>query len=360
MPPARIAEAAEEIRALLAEHGFLSGVAGHASAGNLHFMLTPDFAKPEDVERYETFMASSSTSSSIGYDGSLKAEHGTGVNMAPFVEREWGRDRDRDDVADSRGSPTRPASSVRGSSSTAIPDCHLEDLKTTPPIEEVATTCVECGFCEPVCPSRDLTTTPRQRIVLRREMARQPAGSPLLAKLIEEYEYDGLRDLRGRRDVRDDLPARDRHRRARQGAARGRAHEREERAALRAAQRWDRVEAGARSGLAAWGSAISRAIGERGHGAGSPPPPGRRSSAELVPDWEPPMPPPAETAMPPTVRDGAAAVYLPSCINRMFGRDPGELRRRPRPRGAAVAAGGARRRLAPGRAAGLDPDRRRR
>ena len=56
VPPARIAEAAEEIRALLAEHGFLSGVAGHTSAGNLHFMLTPDFAKPEDVERYEAFM----------------------------------------------------------------------------------------------------------------------------------------------------------------------------------------------------------------------------------------------------------------------------------------------------------------
>ena len=56
VPPARIAEAADEIRALLTEHGFLGGVAGHASAGNLHFMLTPDFAKPEDVERYETFM----------------------------------------------------------------------------------------------------------------------------------------------------------------------------------------------------------------------------------------------------------------------------------------------------------------
>ena len=24
------------------------------------------------------------------YDGSLKAEHGTGRNMAPFVEMEWG------------------------------------------------------------------------------------------------------------------------------------------------------------------------------------------------------------------------------------------------------------------------------
>ena len=54
VPPARIAEAADEIRALLTEHGFLGGVAGHASAGNLHFMLTPDFSKPEDVERYET------------------------------------------------------------------------------------------------------------------------------------------------------------------------------------------------------------------------------------------------------------------------------------------------------------------
>ena len=52
--------------------------------------------------------------------------------------------------------------------------------------------CVECGFCEPVCPSRDLTTTPRQRIVLRREMARQAPGSPITRALLDEYEYDGL------------------------------------------------------------------------------------------------------------------------------------------------------------------------
>ena len=90
MPPARIAEAATEIRALLGEHGFLTGVAGHASAGNLHFMLTPDFGKPEDVERYETFMEALVALVLDGYDGSLKAEHGTGVNMAPYVVREWG------------------------------------------------------------------------------------------------------------------------------------------------------------------------------------------------------------------------------------------------------------------------------
>src|SRR4051812_50080812 len=58
------------------------------------------------------------------------------------------------------------------------PTAHLRNLKTTPPIEESATTCVECGFCEPVCPSRNLTTTPRQRIVLRRGMARPATGPP--------------------------------------------------------------------------------------------------------------------------------------------------------------------------------------
>ena len=91
MPPARIAEGAPRTCGRCsAEHGFLAGVAGHASAGNLHFMLTPDFAKPEDLDRYEAFMTSLVELILDKYDGSLKAEHGTGINMAPFVEREWG------------------------------------------------------------------------------------------------------------------------------------------------------------------------------------------------------------------------------------------------------------------------------
>ena len=90
VPPERIAEGARDLQALLGEHGFLPGVAGHASAGNLHFMLTPDFAKQEDLERYEAFMAKLVELIVDKYDGSLKAEHGTGINMAPYVEREWG------------------------------------------------------------------------------------------------------------------------------------------------------------------------------------------------------------------------------------------------------------------------------
>ena len=111
--------------------------------------------------------------------------------MAPFVEREWGAKAtemmwrvkalcDPDGVLNPGVVLNRDAG------------VHLKDLQTTPPIEEEATTCVECGFCEPVCPSRWLTTTPRQRIVLRREMARQPAGSPVTAALLEEYEYDSI------------------------------------------------------------------------------------------------------------------------------------------------------------------------
>jgi D-lactate dehydrogenase len=151
-------------------------------------------------------------------------------------------------------------------------------------------------------------------------MARQPPGSPLLAKLIEEYEYDGLETCAADGMCATTCPLGidtgvlvKELRAAEHG-------EREERAALRAAQRWDRVEAGARSGLA-WGAAISRALGEpameRATGA-------VRSliGPELVPGWEAPMPPPADSAPPPTVRDGAAAVYLPACVNRMFGRDP--------------------------------------
>ncbi|HEY7151136.1 MAG TPA: FAD-binding and (Fe-S)-binding domain-containing protein, partial [Solirubrobacterales bacterium] len=178
VPPERIAESARDIQALLGEHGFLPGVAGHTSAGNLHFMLTPDFSKPEDTERYEAFIEELVPLILDKYDGSLKAEHGTGINMAPYVEREWGA-RATELMWRVKGLADPEGVLSPGVLLNRDPGAHLRNLKTTPEIEEVANTCVECGFCEPVCPSRHLTTTPRQRIVLRREMARQLPGSPV-------------------------------------------------------------------------------------------------------------------------------------------------------------------------------------
>src|SRR3954470_13267893 len=311
VPPERIAESARDIQALLSEHGFLPGVAGHTSAGNLHFMLTPDFSKQEDTERYEAFMEKLIELILDKYDGSLKAEHGTGLNMAPYVEREWGAKATElmwrvKSLADP-GGVLSPCVLLNRD-----PGAHLRNLKTTPEIEEVATTCVECGFCEPVCPSRHLTTTPRQRIVIRREMARQPKGSPVQRALIEQYEYDGIETCAADGTCQIACPL---------GIDTGalikgfRAHEHTDKAqrqAARVAERWSSIEKTARGGLRAGAVA-----GPLMRGAAN----AARSlfSDELVPSWPRNMPPPAPAKLPRPSRERAAAVYMPACVNRIFG-----------------------------------------
>ena len=316
--PERIAEAARDIQALLGEHGFLPGVAGHASAGNLHFMLTPAFGEERDRERYEAFMGELVDLVLDKYDGSLKAEHGTGINMAPFVEREWGERATGymwrvKELADPDG--------VLGPGIVLNrdPGVHLRNLKSTPQIEAVggATTCVECGFCEPVCPSRDLTTTPRQRIVVRREMARQPAGSPLRAALAEQYAYDGIETCAADGSCAHACPlAIDTGKLVKSLRARA-AGERAARAGRVAADRWRTVE-----GLARGGLRVGHAVGSGPTGGAAEL--GRRALGEdVVPAWVEPMPPAAETELPATTRAGAAAVYFPACINRIFAPSPG-------------------------------------
>jgi D-lactate dehydrogenase len=299
VPPARIAEAARDLQMLLGKFGFLPGVAGHASAGNLHFMLTPDFSQPEDVERYEGFMDRLVELIVDKYDGSLKAEHGTGVNMAPYVEREWGAAATElmwrvKELADPDG--VLSPGVVLGRD----PGAHLRDLKTTPPIEESATTCVECGFCEPVCPSRDLTTTPRQRIVLRREIARQPTGSPLQEALLDELGYEALDTCAADGSCQIACPVGIDTGRLVKELRADRHTGRAERAALATAKRWATVEAGSRAALRVGG------------------PVARRTSKGRA------LPRAASGSLPATSRVNAAAVYVPSCTNRIFGGGPVE------------------------------------
>ena len=297
LPPARVAEGGRDLQALLTEHGFLPGFAGHASAGNLHFMLTPDFAKPEDLERYEAFMAGLVELIVDRYDGSLKAEHGTGVNMAPYVEREWGAKATAlmwrcKELADPDG--------VLGPGVVLNrdPGAHLRNLKTTPEIEESATTCVECGFCEPVCPSRDLTTTPRQRILLRREIARQAQGSPLRQALEAETEYDVLETCAADGSCQLVCPLGiDTGKLVKELRTREHSAGSERRAAA-AARRWGTVEAGSRAGLRVGGPVARRT---------------RRGKD---------LPGAASPKLPATSREGAVAVYVPSCTNRIFAGSP--------------------------------------
>jgi D-lactate dehydrogenase len=312
VPPDRIAESARDIQALLTEHGFLAGVAGHTSAGNLHFMLTPDFSKPEDVERYEAFMEKLVALILDKYDGSLKAEHGTGVNMAPYVEREWG-ERATELMWRVKKLADPDGVLAPGVLLNRDREAHLRNLKTTPEIEEVATTCVECGFCEPVCPSRHLTTTPRQRIVIRREMARQPAGSPVQRALLEQYEYDGIEICAADGTCQIACPLGIDSGKLIKGFRAEQHTEKEQKRGVRLAERWGSVERAARAGLRA--GSVAGPLMRGGAGATR-----ALFSDELIPSWPKNMPRPAPAKLPETSRDGAAAVYMPACVNRIFGR----------------------------------------
>ncbi|MFL5898507.1 MAG: FAD-binding and (Fe-S)-binding domain-containing protein [Solirubrobacterales bacterium] len=329
VPPERIAEGAKDLQALLAEHGFLPGVAGHASAGNLHFMLTPDFAKQEDLDRYEAFMGGLVELIVEKYDGSLKAEHGTGVNMAPYVEREWGEKATElmwriKRLADPEGvlSP--------GVVLSRDPGIHLRNLKTTPAIEGWggATTCVECGFCEPVCPSRNLTTTPRQRIVLRREMARQPEGSPVQRALLAEYEYDAIETCATDGSCQIACPLGIDTGRLVKELRTAQHGERAERAALAAARRWGGVEKLSRAALRLGGPLARRT--KRGMGLARPadgrlPRGGAGGNDPLQTQLADGSPSSVRRGSSPPARrnaavlSNAAAVYVPSCTNRIFG-----------------------------------------
>jgi D-lactate dehydrogenase len=316
VPPERIAEGAKDLQALLGEHGFLAGVAGHASAGNLHFMLTPDFAKQEDLERYEAFMGGLVELIVGKYDGSLKAEHGTGVNMAPYVEREWGAKATElmwrlKRLADPDGVLSPDVLLSRD------PGVHLRDLKTTPAIEDWggATTCVECGFCEPVCPSRNLTTTPRQRIVLRREMARQPEGSPVQRALLEEYDYDALETCATDGSCQIACPLGIDTGKMVKELRHAQHGERAEKAALAAAKRWGAVEKVSRLALKLGGPLARRTKRGKGlpgpaaWGGGGDPRQAHLANGSMLSAWRGSPPPP----------DQAAAVYVPSCTNRILG-----------------------------------------
>ncbi|MEU2172450.1 FAD-binding and (Fe-S)-binding domain-containing protein, partial [Micromonospora chersina] len=169
-----------------------SVIFGHAKDGNLHFMLNERFAGGAAPARYADF-TEEMVDLVLGHGGTLKAEHGTGRVMAPYVRRQFGDElyavmREVKTLCDPDG-VLNP-----GVLLSDDPEIHMRHLKTVPTVEEEVDRCVECGYCEPVCPSRDLTTTPRQRIVLRREIAAaHAAGDPALAHELEAaYDYDAV------------------------------------------------------------------------------------------------------------------------------------------------------------------------
>jgi D-lactate dehydrogenase len=194
-PVPRLAEATLDLQALLREHGYHEAIIfGHALEGNLHFVFTQDFNTAAEVERYRGFMDAVCRLVVGEYDGSLKAEHGTGRNMAPFVEFEWGAQ------AYALMKRIKSLFDPDGLLNPGVllnddPQAHLRHLKPLPAADPVVDQCIECGFCEPKCPSRGLTLSPRQRIVGWREIARlERAGgaAPTARELRRLYDHAGI------------------------------------------------------------------------------------------------------------------------------------------------------------------------
>jgi len=165
---------------------------GHAKDGNVHFMLTDDFGSPTGLERFSRF-TEDLVDLVLGEGGSLKAEHGTGRVMAPYVQRQFGDELY--DVMRRIKVLFDPAGLLNpGVLINDDPNAHLKDLKAIPAVAKEVDRCTECGWCEPVCPSRNVTLTPRQRIVSLRaiEQARLDGNLALVAELEKDYEYDAV------------------------------------------------------------------------------------------------------------------------------------------------------------------------
>ncbi|WP_275097108.1 FAD-binding and (Fe-S)-binding domain-containing protein [Sedimenticola hydrogenitrophicus] len=167
---------------------------GHALEGNLHFVFTQDFSTEEEVRRYQGLMDEVCALVVADYGGSLKAEHGTGRNMAPFVEMEWGSDAYR--LMWRLKKLFDPANLLNpGVILNEDAEIHLKNLKPLPPADPLIDKCIECGFCEPICPSRNLTLTPRQRIVSWREISRLKTTGEDVRRLQQfetDFAYQGL------------------------------------------------------------------------------------------------------------------------------------------------------------------------
>jgi len=191
-PIESLASATLDLQDIFRKHGYSEAIIfGHALEGNLHFVFTQDFGDEAEVQRYARFMDDVCDLVVKKYDGSLKAEHGTGRNMAPFVEMEWGKQAT--DLMRQIKALFDPQGLLNpGVILTDDPQAHLKNLKPMPAAEALVDRCIECGFCEPLCPSHRLTLSPRQRIVSWRELSRREVAGEDPGTVATDFAYFGL------------------------------------------------------------------------------------------------------------------------------------------------------------------------
>lgn len=189
VPPEVLTETVRSLAGLFRRYQYEDAVIfGHARDANLHFMINPQLDRRAEVDTYAAF-TEDLVELILGANGTLKAEHGTGRVMSAYVGRQFGPElyevmRTVKQLCDPHG-VLAPGVVIDDD-----PQAHLKNLKTMPVVDEAVDRCMECGFCEPVCPSRNVTTTPRQRIVLMREIA--TADPARRAELERDFGYEAV------------------------------------------------------------------------------------------------------------------------------------------------------------------------
>lgn len=214
-------DATEDLSALLDRHGYDdSCIYGHALEGNFHFIINQSFDSEAEVRRYEAMIRDVAEMVVGKYDGSLKAEHGTGRNMAPFVKYEWG------EKAFGIMKRVKELFDPHGLLNPGVifnddPECFLKNFKALPVLKPWAddskavepelaeiykklNKCIECGFCEVNCLSCGFTLSSRTRIATQREITSlrelpDPTASEQtrLRTLEKEYSYTGEQTCAG-------------------------------------------------------------------------------------------------------------------------------------------------------------------
>ena len=165
-------EATVQLQALLQENGYNDAcIYGHALEGNYHFIISQAFDSQAEIDRYKGLMLAVEQLVVDKYDGSLKAEHGTGRNMAPFVVKEWG------EKAWSYMKRIKELFDPQNILNPGVifnddPECYIKGLKPMPLTNRHVNKCIECGFCEVNCVSCGYSMSARQRVVVQREIAR--------------------------------------------------------------------------------------------------------------------------------------------------------------------------------------------
>ncbi len=192
--------ATADLREILIKHNYPEAVIyGHALEGNFHFIINQSFDTAEAISQYENMMNEVIDLVVDKYQGSLKAEHGTGRNMAPFVRKEWG------DKAFNLMREVKQLFDPKGILNPGVifnddPKCHIKNLKSLPETHPLIDKCIECGFCEINCVSSGFTLSSKQRIVIQREITRLKAtneNSERLKSLEKSFVFAGEQSCAG-------------------------------------------------------------------------------------------------------------------------------------------------------------------